>query len=77
MSNNPHEEKQSIFDEYAKKYRVNSFEELLKWSAVKNKTAMEHIFSACDMVQKEQQKRIKKSIDKLECPVLHPDNLIN
>lgn len=54
-----HQEKQRIFDEYAKKFMAPDFNHLMFWSAGKNR--LEHIFAACDLVQEEQQKRIAEN----------------
>ena len=54
-----HQEKQRIFDEYAKQFMAPDFNHLMFWSAGKNR--LEHIFAACDLVQAEQQKRIAEN----------------
>lgn len=86
-----HQEKQEIFDRYARNYRgVPNFKRLIEYSSVDDKTRLEHIFAACDLVQEEQQKRIAENMnwdrcknkgsecrtDKHELSILNPENLI-
>lgn len=56
-----HQEKQRIFDEYAKTlndFDRKIFESFLSSLAIGKKTIREHVFAACDLVQEEQQKKI-------------------
>lgn len=59
-----HTEKIKIFDEYAKSQGYKNWEELLMEFDIQLMTFDEfslHLFAACDLVQKEQQKRIAEN----------------
>ncbi len=61
-TNDQHSEKQKIFDDYAKSLGCMDFKNLLLWHSVDNKTPIEHVFIACDLVQEELQKRVKEKL---------------
>lgn len=87
-----HQEKQSIFDQYAQSKLYHNWEMLVKNnnnSVVGTKDLMNHIFAACDLVQEEQQKRIAGNVNSetiqttfgpFECydkdSIINPENLI-
>lgn len=95
-----HIEKQKIFDEYAKSQGYDDWEDLqfdLAYDIARSvtyngyeKALVKHIFTACDLVQKEQQKRITDNMnwdrcknkgsecrtDKHELSILSENNLI-
>ncbi|TQM18313.1 hypothetical protein [Chryseobacterium aquifrigidense] len=83
-----HQEKQRIFDEYAKTlndFDRKIFESFLSSIAIGKKTIREHVFVACDLLQAEQQKRIYETteIDRLfsnnkeiKASIINPENLI-
>lgn len=54
-----HQEKQEIFDQYAKSKIFQSWEHLV--NTCNNYELLNHTFSACDLVQEEQQKRIAEN----------------
>lgn len=54
-----HQEKQRIFDEYAKSKGFESWQNLLHKAPVNE--LPNHTFAACDLVQEEQQKRIAEN----------------
>lgn len=59
-----HTEKQKIFDEYAKSKGYENWHFLQIFTMVKHQDSeslTKHIFAACDLVQKEQQKRIAEN----------------
>lgn len=79
-----HQEKQSIFDEYAKSQGYADWESIIFEFEIHLSNADElnlHIFAACDLVQEEQQKRIaEKAL--LNCKdveiitIINPENKI-
>jgi hypothetical protein len=88
-----HTEKQKIFDEYAKEQGYKDWEAIIWEFECHLSNANElnlHIFAACDLVQKEQQKRIAENMnwdrcknkgnecrtDKHENSILSENNLI-
>ncbi|AZB23607.1 hypothetical protein EG339_02705 [Chryseobacterium bernardetii] len=88
-----HQEKQEIFNSFIKAQdlplKVDDFEHLLiifRYSGIDVKTFKDLIFSACDLVQEEQQKRIFETteIDRLfsNCKeikesIINEDNIIS
>lgn len=60
-----HQEKQRIFDEYAKSQSndTEDFYGLLfnEYHKIGSDRVLDHIFAACDLVQEEQQKRITEN----------------
>lgn len=65
-----HQEKQRIFDEYAKSNGFDCWNELQSTCDII--ILKRHIFRACDLVQEEQQKRIKERISNSEFQKGHP-----
>ncbi|MEN5306795.1 hypothetical protein ABE425_04725 [Chryseobacterium cucumeris] len=64
-----HQEKQRIFDEYAKSQGYADWESIIFEFEIHLSNADElnlHIFAACDLVQEEQQKRISASLKNVE-----------
>lgn len=75
-----HQEKQRIFDEYAKTKGYDDWQNLLHKAPVNE--LPNHTFAACDLVQEEQQKRIaEKAL--LNCKdvelitIINPENIIS
>lgn len=62
-----HQEKQRIFDEYAKSKGYDNWDSLTIGLIVNQESdeLNEHIFEACDLVQAEQQKRIAERFSEL------------
>jgi hypothetical protein len=83
-----HQEKQRIFDEYANSQGYADWESIIFEFEIHLSNADElnlHIFAACDLVQEEQQKRIKERISNSEfqkghpvdiSSIINPENLI-
>lgn len=87
-----HQEKQRIFDEYAKSQGYEDWHSLQVFTMIKfqDSTKLQnHIFAACDIVQEEQQKRIAENVNSetiqttfgpFECydkdSIINPENLI-
>lgn len=83
-----HQEKQRIFDEYAKSQGFEDFLDSMYeyWSKDNSlSNLISHIFAACDLVQEEQQKRIYETteVDRLfsnnksiKSSILNPENKI-
>lgn len=64
-----HQEKQRIFDEYAKSQGYADWESIIFEFEIHLSNADElnlHIFAACDLVQEEQQKRIAGSVKNVD-----------
>ncbi|MGV2452469.1 UNVERIFIED_CONTAM: hypothetical protein POZ17_19860 [Ralstonia mannitolilytica] len=64
-----HQEKQRIFDQYAKSQGYADWHSLQVFTMIKfqDSTKLQnHIFAACDLVQKEQQTRIAGSVKNVE-----------
>ena len=57
-----HQEKQRIFDEYARKLRYTDWDQLHRVYSGQLEELTKHIFVACDLVQEEQQKRIAGNV---------------
>lgn len=55
-------EKQKIFDEYAKMLGFSNWLHFISSSLVDSEDLCSHTYEACDLVQKEQQKRIVENI---------------
>ncbi|MDQ1859280.1 hypothetical protein [Chryseobacterium sp. WLY505] len=55
-----HQEKQRIFDQYAKSQEYLGWEDLYNNS--NDYKLINHVFSACDLVQEEQQERIAENV---------------
>ncbi|MBP1165077.1 hypothetical protein JOE44_001961 [Chryseobacterium sp. PvR013] len=68
-----HQEKQEIFDQYAKNQKYDNWRHLLQKAVCDENMSVselkEHIFAACDLVQEEQQIRIAENakIQKESC----------
>ncbi|WP_430827265.1 hypothetical protein [Chryseobacterium indologenes] len=64
-----HQEKQHIFDEYAKSQNYSSWAEIIFLydgrEAEEYAEFMSHVFAACDLLQEEHQKRIAKKFSEL------------
>ena len=87
-----HQEKQRIFDEYAKEQGYKDWESIIFDFEINLANTDElnlHIFAACDLVQEEQQKRIAENVNSetiqttfgpFECydkdSIINPENLI-
>ncbi len=56
-----HQEKQRIFDEYAKSQEFEDFNDLINHYSEFADLVLKRIFAACDLVQAEQQKRIAEN----------------
>lgn len=85
-----HQEKQRIFDAYAKSQEFDDWNDLIiafEVKAINSDEFENHLFAACDLVQEEQQKRISEnaciefsqedqcfSIDKYS--IINPENKI-
>lgn len=80
-----HQEKQRIFDEYAKSKGFENWKALHVFTMTRLELLQHHIFAACNLVQKEQQKRIAERaciepkgmmtrVDKGS--IINPENLI-
>ncbi|WP_079242629.1 hypothetical protein [Chryseobacterium indologenes] len=80
-----HQEKQEIFDRYAKEKYKDNFEEFIlntlyevRDNEISNLTAVSQIrdlvFAACDLVQEEQQKRIAENAKMLLHDGFHKSN---
>lgn len=64
-----HQEKQEIFDQYAKKQGYQKWEDLVMFSGFTFSARLAlitHMYNACDLVQEEQQKRIAASLKNVE-----------
>ena len=61
-----HQEKQRIFDEYAKSQGFEDFNDLINHYSEFADLVLKRIFAACDFVQEEQQKRISASLKNVE-----------
>ncbi|WP_137906084.1 hypothetical protein [Chryseobacterium sp. 2VB] len=64
-----HQEKQRIFDEYAKSQGYEDWNSLQVLTIIKfqdSEKLKNQIFAACDLVQEEQQKRISASLKNVE-----------
>ncbi|WP_288435323.1 hypothetical protein [uncultured Chryseobacterium sp.] len=85
-----HQEKQSIFDQYAKSQGYEDWHSLQVFTMIKfqDSTKLQnHIFAACDLVQEEQQKRIAQKLPRdgksnLHCAgvkdlITNPENKIS
>ncbi|QWT88137.1 hypothetical protein KBP46_10045 [Chryseobacterium sp. PCH239] len=66
-----HQEKQEIFDQYARLKGFGSWRHLLQKAVCDGQMTVselkDHIFDACDLVQAEQQKRIAKNMNWDRC----------
>jgi hypothetical protein len=85
-----HQEKQRIFDEYAKSQGYEDWHSLQVFTMIKFQDSIKlqnHIFAACDLVQEEQQKRIAGKVEMLnpfehfkqwidKDSIINPENLI-
>lgn len=63
-----HQEKQRIFDEYARSENYQKWEDLIQFNCntiTGRQSIISHIFAACDLVQAEQQKRIAENQRKI------------
>jgi len=80
-----HQEKQRIFDLYARSQRYLDWDQLHRVYSVQQDELLDHIFAAFDLVQEEQQKRIAEDaciepkgmmtrVDKSS--IINPENLI-
>lgn len=67
-----HQEKQEIFDQYAKSKVFQSWEHLV--NSCNNYELLNHTFAACDLVQAEQQKRIADNAKMLLHDGFHKSN---
>lgn len=56
-----HTEKIKIFDDYAKSQQFEDWNDLMQFMLENDMDVKEHVFEACDLVQKAQQDRIAKS----------------
>lgn len=88
-----HQEKQEIFNSFIKAQdlplKVDDFEHLLiifRYSGIDVKTFKDLIFSACDLVQEEQQRRIAEKVcpeefelhnKTLKASIINPENIIS
>lgn len=57
-----HQEKQEIFDQYAKSQEFEDWNDLKNFHLENDIDLNEEIFTACDLVQEEQQKRIAENV---------------
>lgn len=67
-----HQEKQEIFELYAKSKGFENWKALQVFTMTRLEILQNHIFTACDLVQEEQQKRISERINNSEFQKGHP-----
>ncbi|TQM18307.1 hypothetical protein [Chryseobacterium aquifrigidense] len=67
-----HQEKQEIFDQYAKSQEFENWNHLKNFHLENDIDIDEEIFAACNLVQEEQQKRIAERISNSEFQKGHP-----
>lgn len=69
-----HQEKQSIFDQYAKSQEFEDWNDLKNFHLENDIDLNEEIFAACELVQAEQQKRIADNAKMLLHDGFHKSN---
>ncbi len=84
-----HQEKQIIFDEYAKKQGFKDWEDVqteYHLALMSDDELKLYIFAACDLVQAEQQRRIAEKVcpeefelhnKTLKASIINPENIIS